>query len=204
MWCSSLPPLEVLHKLRLQRPDVFNKIEGMHSVFVSRSWADRYNPVYIDGMRFKHSARTLVTRKSGGISRGTDVIKALCLGARAVGLGRPFLYAQSVSVVFSWMIDNEKSASDIWGRRRRKDYPDSREGNCYGHEARWCSEYRRFTPWNGKHTWEHDLRGMIMFPIRLNVSTGSQGWRLSYEILREGNYLKALVRNITIYRNAWD
>ena len=31
---------------------------------------------------------------------------------------------------------------------------------------------------------------MIMFPIRLNVSTGSQGWRLSYEILHEGNYLK--------------
>ncbi|KAF8642316.1 hypothetical protein AX16_009586 [Volvariella volvacea WC 439] len=31
----------------------------------------------------------------GGIRRGTDVIKALCLGARAVGLGRPFLYAQS-------------------------------------------------------------------------------------------------------------
>ena len=25
-----------------------------------------------------------------------DVIKALCLGARAVGLGRAFLYAQSV------------------------------------------------------------------------------------------------------------
>jgi len=32
----------------------------------------------------------------GGIHRGTDVIKALCLGAKAVGLGRPFLYAQSV------------------------------------------------------------------------------------------------------------
>jgi L-lactate dehydrogenase (cytochrome) len=28
----------------------------------------------------------------GGIRRGTDVLKALCLGARAVGLGRPFLY----------------------------------------------------------------------------------------------------------------
>lgn len=25
-----------------------------------------------------------------------DVVKALCLGAKAVGLGRPFLYAQSV------------------------------------------------------------------------------------------------------------
>ena len=28
-----------------------------------------------------------------------DVVKAACLGARAVGLGRPFLYAQSVSSV---------------------------------------------------------------------------------------------------------
>ena len=32
----------------------------------------------------------------GGVRRGTDVLKALCLGARAVGLGRPFLYANSV------------------------------------------------------------------------------------------------------------
>ena len=29
----------------------------------------------------------------GGIRRGTDVIKALCLGAKGVGLGRPFLYS---------------------------------------------------------------------------------------------------------------
>ncbi|KAH7402266.1 FMN-dependent dehydrogenase-domain-containing protein [Phaeosphaeria sp. MPI-PUGE-AT-0046c] len=28
-----------------------------------------------------------------GIRRGTDIIKALCLGARAVGMGRPFLYS---------------------------------------------------------------------------------------------------------------
>lgn len=31
----------------------------------------------------------------GGIRRGTDVIKAIALGARAVGLGRPFMYALS-------------------------------------------------------------------------------------------------------------
>lgn len=31
----------------------------------------------------------------GGIRRGTDIIKALALGARAVGLGRPFMYALS-------------------------------------------------------------------------------------------------------------
>jgi L-lactate dehydrogenase (cytochrome) len=29
----------------------------------------------------------------GGVTRGSDIIKALCLGATAVGLGRPFLYA---------------------------------------------------------------------------------------------------------------
>ena len=32
----------------------------------------------------------------GGVTRGTDVLKALCLGARGVGLGRPFLYANGV------------------------------------------------------------------------------------------------------------
>jgi len=54
--------MEVLYKIRQQRPDLFDSLE-----------------VYIDG----------------GVGRGTDVIKALCLGARAVGIGRPFLYAQS-------------------------------------------------------------------------------------------------------------
>ncbi|KAJ7619164.1 FMN-dependent dehydrogenase-domain-containing protein [Mycena polygramma] len=58
----ALPPIEVLYRLRQQRPDVFDKVE-----------------VYIDG----------------GVKRGTDVLKAICLGATAVGLGRAFLYAQS-------------------------------------------------------------------------------------------------------------
>ncbi|KZS87413.1 hypothetical protein SISNIDRAFT_446833 [Sistotremastrum niveocremeum HHB9708] len=31
----------------------------------------------------------------GGFRRGTEVLKALCLGAKAVGLGRPFLYANA-------------------------------------------------------------------------------------------------------------
>ncbi|KAJ3788978.1 FMN-dependent dehydrogenase-domain-containing protein [Lentinula aff. detonsa] len=58
----SLPPLEVLYRLQIQQPHIFDKLE-----------------VYIDG----------------GVRRGTDVVKAVCLGAKAVGLGRPFLYAQS-------------------------------------------------------------------------------------------------------------
>lgn len=32
----------------------------------------------------------------GGVTRGTDVLKALCLGARGVGLGRAFLYANAL------------------------------------------------------------------------------------------------------------
>ncbi|KAF8349943.1 FMN-dependent dehydrogenase-domain-containing protein [Amanita rubescens] len=65
----SLPPIEVLYRLRKQRPDVFNKLEG-------------------------------------GVYRGTDVLKALCLGARAVGLGRAFLYAQGAygAAGVSWII----------------------------------------------------------------------------------------------------
>jgi len=31
----------------------------------------------------------------GGVRRGTDVLKALCLGATAVGMGRPFQYANA-------------------------------------------------------------------------------------------------------------
>lgn len=31
----------------------------------------------------------------GGIRRGSDIIKALCLGAKGVGLGRPFLYSMA-------------------------------------------------------------------------------------------------------------
>ncbi|CCM00903.1 uncharacterized protein FIBRA_02949 [Fibroporia radiculosa] len=62
LFCSSLPPIEVLYRIRKERPDVFDKLE-----------------VYIDC----------------GVHRGTDVLKALCLGARAVGLGRAFHFAQS-------------------------------------------------------------------------------------------------------------
>jgi len=31
----------------------------------------------------------------GGIRRATDILKALCLGAKGCGIGRPFLYAMS-------------------------------------------------------------------------------------------------------------
>ncbi|KAF7364025.1 hypothetical protein MSAN_01061200 [Mycena sanguinolenta] len=75
----SLPPIEVLYRLRKQRPDIFDKLE-----------------VYVEGTLWfiPHNFRANIY-STGGVKRGTDVLKALCLGATAVGLGRPFLYAQS-------------------------------------------------------------------------------------------------------------
>ncbi|KAH7137835.1 oxidoreductase [Dactylonectria macrodidyma] len=44
----------------------------------------------------KHCPHLCVKREviiDGGVTRGADIVKALALGARGVGLGRPFLYA---------------------------------------------------------------------------------------------------------------
>ncbi|QRW01980.1 FMN-dependent alpha-hydroxy acid dehydrogenase [Ceratobasidium sp. AG-Ba] len=43
----------------------------------------------------------------GGIRRGTDVVKALCLGAKAVGMGRPFVYA------LGWEVAGVEKAIEI-------------------------------------------------------------------------------------------
>ncbi|SCU91380.1 LAFA_0F03400g1_1 [Lachancea sp. 'fantastica'] len=50
-------------------------------------------------------ARTMLKEKNledkieiyldGGVRRGSDIIKALCMGAKGVGMGRPFLYAMA-------------------------------------------------------------------------------------------------------------
>lgn len=44
-----------------------------------------------------HVLDSLEVFLDGGIRRGADVLKALCLGATAVGIGHPFLYALNYS-----------------------------------------------------------------------------------------------------------
>ena len=39
--------------------------------------------------------RSIEVFVDGGFRRGTDIFKALALGAKGVGIGRPFLYAMS-------------------------------------------------------------------------------------------------------------
>ncbi|KAI5479365.1 L-aminoadipate-semialdehyde dehydrogenase [Pseudohyphozyma bogoriensis] len=59
------PPISTLVRLRKEHPTILEKNQDFE--------------VYIDG----------------GIRRGTDVVKALCLGAKGVGLGRAIIYAQT-------------------------------------------------------------------------------------------------------------
>ncbi|KAK7036529.1 hypothetical protein VNI00_011726 [Paramarasmius palmivorus] len=110
----SLPPLEVLYKIRKQRPDVFDKAE-----------------VYMDG----------------GVRRGTDVIKALCLGARAVGFGRAFLYAQSAygeagcDKIIQILEREITTAMRLLGASKLRDLKPEMASFCleYTHnEANWC------------------------------------------------------------------
>lgn len=75
----SMPSIEVLYRLRKERPDVFSKLE-----------------VYVDGGVRRGTGRISADLFMPLADPCTDVLKALCLGAKAVGLGRSFMYAQSV------------------------------------------------------------------------------------------------------------
>jgi L-lactate dehydrogenase (cytochrome) len=63
---------------------------------------------------------TLDVYLDGGIRRGTDILKALCLGAKAVGIGRPFLYAlnygeEGVEHLIEIMADELQTAMKLVG-----------------------------------------------------------------------------------------
>ncbi len=62
---SAIPPLSTLVRIRQQKPELLDSSPGFS--------------VLLDG----------------GVRRGSDILKALCIGAKGVGLGRPFLYAQT-------------------------------------------------------------------------------------------------------------
>ena len=49
----------------------------------------------MEALRMESLQDTVEVFVDGGFRRGTDIFKALALGAKAVGLGRPFLYSMS-------------------------------------------------------------------------------------------------------------
>lgn len=52
-------------------------------------------PATIEALRKNGFGPEFEVYVDGGIRRATDILKALCLGAKGVGIGRPFLYAMS-------------------------------------------------------------------------------------------------------------
>ena len=59
----------------------------------------------------------------GGVRRGTDILKALALGARACMAGRPFLYGLAAGGEPAWRVPSRSSATSwtwrwrCWGAR---------------------------------------------------------------------------------------
>ncbi|KAL7285641.1 hypothetical protein ACG7TL_000746 [Trametes sanguinea] len=82
-WLRSVTKLPIVIKgIQSVQDAVLAAEAGVDGILISNHGGRQLEyalPVYIDG----------------GVKRGTDVLKALCLGAKAVGMGRPFLYAQS-------------------------------------------------------------------------------------------------------------
>ncbi|CAG8632459.1 8302_t:CDS:2, partial [Racocetra fulgida] len=52
-------------------------------------------PEVVEGLKKQGLLNKVEIYVDGGIRRGTDIIKAIALGAKAVGIGRPLLYAMS-------------------------------------------------------------------------------------------------------------
>ena len=70
----------------------------------------------------------------GGVQRGTDIVKALVLGADAVGLGKPYLYGLSaggeegVSKVFDILKEETERAMGLLGKGTVKELREANLG----------------------------------------------------------------------------
>ena len=98
---SSPPSIEVLYRIRKERPDVFDKLEGKSCDHITLYLISSTSTTSLHGWRCsKRNRRGGILRSVCTSNISVDILKALCLGAKAVGLGRPYLYAQSVCTVY--------------------------------------------------------------------------------------------------------
>jgi 4-hydroxymandelate oxidase len=100
-WLRGFAKTPVLLKGVLNPDDADTAVKaGVSGIMVSNHGARNLDtvPATIDAL--PHIAERVAGRVplivDGGIRRGTDVIKALALGATAVGIGRPYLYGLGV------------------------------------------------------------------------------------------------------------
>jgi 4-hydroxymandelate oxidase len=101
-WLRSFAKVPVILKGILSPEDAVLAIRhGAHGIVVSNHGARNLDtlPATIDALPGIVSvvAGQIPVLMDGGIRRGTDVVKALALGANAVLIGRPYLWGLSVS-----------------------------------------------------------------------------------------------------------
>ena len=102
--------------------------------------------IYIDGGITRGSGKCLVLLHFDDgqqLNLLSDVLKAVCLGATAVGLGRPYLYAQGVSLRTS-LYQRGELTSGFRGVRsewREEDHPHSRDGDRHCDASHGCVKH---------------------------------------------------------------
>ncbi|MBV9769245.1 MAG: alpha-hydroxy-acid oxidizing protein [Bryobacterales bacterium] len=100
-WLQSFAKIPVLLKGIIDPDDADIAVQaGVSGIFVSNHGARNLDtvPATIDALPLV-SARVqgrIPILVDGGIRRGTDIVKALALGATAVGIGRPYLHGLGV------------------------------------------------------------------------------------------------------------
>jgi 4-hydroxymandelate oxidase len=100
-WLRSLTPLPVLLKGVMNAPDAGRAVdEGVAGLMVSNHGGRVLDtvPATIEALPevVEKVGGRLPVLVDGGIRRGTDVLKAIALGASAVLIGRPYLYGLAV------------------------------------------------------------------------------------------------------------
>jgi 4-hydroxymandelate oxidase len=109
-WLTSISKLPVLVKGVLRSDDARHAVDaGVAGVIVSNHGGRQFDtaPAAIEALRAVVDAvgdRSEVI-VDGGIRRGADVVKAIALGARGVGVGRP--------IVWGLVVDGEQGVRDV-------------------------------------------------------------------------------------------
>ena len=102
-WLRSLSPLPLIIKGILRGDDAVRAMEyGANGVIVSNHGGRQLDGSIATIDALEEVATTVGNQldvlMDGGIRRGTDILKALALGAKAVLIGRPILWGLAVGV----------------------------------------------------------------------------------------------------------